>query len=232
MIARGVTLALWLALIAAYAIGSAWSGTTPLETLAAIVRFLAEHPLGPLLYVVVCWLRPLTLFSAGLLTIGAGMLYGPLLGLLVVSVGQHGGAMLAYALARSIGGASVARALEHPRIAGVAGRLRSHAFEAVLTLRLLFTPYDAVNVAAGALRIPPLPFLGATVLGSITGSLTYLLFGASIGGVEALAEGGLPRLNPALLGASLALLALSLLIARLVRRRSASAESISAGVEA
>jgi uncharacterized membrane protein YdjX (TVP38/TMEM64 family) len=227
MIARGVTLTTWLALIAAYLIGSSLSGTTPMETLAVLLRFLTEHPLGPLLYIIICFLRPLTLFSAGLLTIGAGMLYGPWLGLGVVTIGQNSGAMLAYALARGIGGPSVAAAMTHPRIAGFAGRLRKHAFEAVLTLRLMFTPYDLVNVAAGALRLPALPFLGATVLGSLTGSLTFLLFGASIGRVEALTDGVLPRIDLRLLLASLALLLVSLAIAWLVRRRAAAAEGAS-----
>jgi uncharacterized membrane protein YdjX (TVP38/TMEM64 family) len=216
---RGVAVALWALLLGGYAWVVVSTGRTPLDVLAELVTFLAEHPWGPALFVLVYVARPLVAFSATVLTVGAGYLYGPFLGLLVVTVGANGGALLAYGLGRWLGAGLAGHALAHPRLVGVAGRLRARAFDTVLTLRFLFAPYDAVNYLAGALRLHPVPFVLATVLGSLPGSLTFLLFGASVGDLGALAAGQWPSLDPWMLAASAALLVASLAASRALRRR-------------
>jgi uncharacterized membrane protein YdjX (TVP38/TMEM64 family) len=210
----------WAALLGAYLWTVAATGRTPIDVLGEIVGFLVDHPLGPVLYVMVCAVRPLFVFSSSVLTMGAGHLYGPALGLLVVTVGQNAGALLAYALAATLGAELAGRALAQPRLRDAAGRLRRNAFATVLTLRLVFTPYDAVNYAAGALRLPPRAFLTATLLGSLPGALTFLLFGASIGDLSVLADGRWPSVDPWTLAASAALLAVTLTVSRTIRRRS------------
>ena len=209
----------WASVLVGYLVVTVRSGSTPLDVLAEIVRFLVEHPAGPLMYALLCVVRPLFLFSSSVLTIGAGHLYGPVLGLVVVTIGQNAGALLAYGLGAWFGADLAGRALANPRWRGVASRLRRHTFETVLTLRLLFTPYDAVNYTAGALRLRRREFVAGNVLGSIAGSLTFLLFGASIGDLSVLADGHWPTLDPSTLAASATLLGVSLLVSRAVRRR-------------
>ncbi|MFO8149149.1 MAG: hypothetical protein R6T93_02540, partial [Trueperaceae bacterium] len=84
---RWIAGAAWAALLGGYLWTVAASGRTPIDVLGEIVAFLVDHPLGPVLYVMVCAARPLFVFSSSVLTIGAGHLYGPTLGLLVVTVG-------------------------------------------------------------------------------------------------------------------------------------------------
>ena len=95
----------------------------------------------------------------------------------------------------------------------------------MLTLRFLFAPYDAVNYLAGALRLRPGPFVLATALGSVPGSFTFLLFGASIGDLSVLADGRLPALDGRALAASAALFVASLLASRALRQRVARREA-------
>jgi uncharacterized membrane protein YdjX (TVP38/TMEM64 family) len=219
---RALTATLWLGLLGGYLLLTLARGWGPLDVLTVVVRTLVEHPLGPLLYLLMCVVRPLFVFSSSVLSIGAGMLYGPALGFVVVTLGHNLGALLAYALARTLGAGFVEQALARlPQATQASLRLwrDTHAFEGVLTLRLVFTPFDAVNFAAGAARIPIRPFAAATALGSMLGSFTFLFFGASIDGVEALAERRLPSLTLESLLLSLALLTLSLTISRVVRRR-------------
>jgi len=216
---RLVAGAAWAALLGGYLWTVAATGRAPLDVLGELVLFLVDHPLGPLLYALACAVRPLFVFSSSVLTIGAGHLYGPALGLLVVTVGHNAGAALAYGLGAAFGAELAGRALAHPRLRGAAGRLRRNAFAAVLTLRLVFTPYDAVNYAAGALRLPPPAFVAATLLGSLPGALTFLLFGASIGDLSVLADGRWPSVDPWTLAASAALLAVTLSVSRAIQRR-------------
>jgi uncharacterized membrane protein YdjX (TVP38/TMEM64 family) len=216
---RVVALVAWGIALLAYAIVVARTGATPLEAVRALLAFLQDHPLGVPAFVLVYVLRPLLLFPASLLTVGAGVLYGPALGVAVVVVGANGGALLAYGLARVLGAEIAGPALEHPLLRGTAGRLRANAFEAVLTLRLLFAPYDAVNYLAGALRLAVAPFLLATAVGSLPGTLVFVLFGAGLGGVAAFDGSELPAVDARLLLASAALLVVSLALARAWRAR-------------
>jgi uncharacterized membrane protein YdjX (TVP38/TMEM64 family) len=216
---RYLTAGAWALLLGSYAWLVIRSGRTPLDVLGALVTFLAENPWGPVLFALVYVARPLVAFSATVLTVGAGHLYGPALGLLVVTVGANGGALLAYALGRWLGADLAGRALAHPRLVGVAGRLRARTFDTVLTLRFLFAPYDAVNYLGGALRLRAGPFVLATLLGSLPGSLVFLLFGASVGDLAALADGRWPSLNPWMLAGSAVLFVASLAASRSLRRR-------------
>ena len=209
----------WLALLASYG-GWLWSSrSTPLESWLVLLTLLAEHPAGPWLYALVCLVRPLFLFCSSILTLGAGYLYGPGWGALVVVMGQYSGALLAYGLARILGGDFVRAALAHPRLKRLAERAPNSPFWSLLTLRLLFVPFDLVNYGAGALRLPWRPFLAATVLGSLTGSLSYVLFGASLGDLGALAVGERPGFDARLFLLSLSLAATSYGVSRVVRRR-------------
>ena len=47
-------------------------------------------------------------------------------------------------------------------------------------MRLLFLPYDGVNYGAGLLRVPFMPYIIATIVGSILGITTFVAIGASI----------------------------------------------------
>ena len=85
-------------------------------------------------------------------------------------------------------------------------------------MRFLFLPYDLVNYMAGFLRIEWRAFLLASFLGSLPGSIAFILFGASLqGGVIE----GTPSLDPWTLAASIAIFGGSLVLARLLKQREA-----------
>ena len=174
-----------------------------------------------MLYLAIYAVRPLALLSAAVLTVAAGALYGPLLGLGLAVVAANASALVAYALGRALGDEIAGPALDRGRLAAWIERLRSRTFETVLTLRFLFVPYDAVNYLAGATRLRPAPFLIATALGSLPGTVTFVLFGAGLGDLAELSAGRAPAPDLRLLGASAALFVASLASARWLRRREA-----------
>ncbi len=83
-------------------------------------------------------------------------------------------------------------------------------------MRLVYAPYDLVNYLAGSLKIRWTPFILATVLGSLPGTLSFVLFGAS---VEGDFTGEMPRLHPLLLLTSALIFAGSLLLSMYLKRR-------------
>ncbi len=227
---RWVGLLAWGLGVAAYVLTVVRTGSTPLDVLVAVVGFLRDHPLGALAFLGVYALRPLLLFPATLLTVGAGILYGPLAGVVLVVLGSNTSAVVAFGLGRAYGAELAGAALGHPRLRGMSQRLRANAFEAVLTLRFVFTPYDAVNYLAGAIRLPLRAFVVATAIGSLPGTLVFVFFGAGLGDVAALEAGRLPTPDAPLLAASAALFVTSLLLARVWRAREARRSEASAAV--
>ena len=95
--------------------------------------------------------------------------------------------------------------------------MRDNSFETVLVMRFLFLPYDLVNYAAGALRIRYLPFITATAIGSLPGTISFVLLGASLERIDR----GLGGIDPIALIASVVIFVTSLVIARVLKRRQA-----------
>lgn len=97
-----------------------------------------------------------------------------------------------------------------------ADRMRANGFEAVLMTRFFFLPFDLVNYLAGFLRIGWKPFTLASMLGSLPGTVSFVLLGSSIG--MNFAE-GTPKLDARMLVASVLILAVSLSLSQYLKRR-------------
>jgi uncharacterized membrane protein YdjX (TVP38/TMEM64 family) len=170
---------------------------------------------SPLLYMLIYLLRPLILFPASLLTILGGSIFGLGWGFVVVLVAGTLSAMLPYVIGRWFSKGGESQGTTHPRIQGFIDLLRKNPFQAVLVMRLIYLPYDAVSLLVGSLRIAFLPFIAATALGNAAGTLSFVGIGASIEGD--LARGDL-SLNPTILLFSGAILIFSLIVSRMLNR--------------
>lgn len=216
---KWVALAFWVLAFAAYQWYAWRHDLSPLDVVRRLIDFFSASSYGPLLFILIYALRPLLLFPATLLTIAAGFVFGPLLGVVLIVIGSNASALLAYVVGRFFGQGLLSEGQAGGIVQRYTTRLREHSFETVFVLRLLFAPYDLVNYLAGFLRIPWVPFIVATALGALPGTLAFTLFGASIERFD----GGIPALNPWVLAASVALFLVSLALSRIIKRRSAAA---------
>lgn len=219
---RFVLVALWVAAFAGWRWYASSEGLSTIETAQRFVDEVDAVWWGPIVFGIAYLLRPLLLFPASIMTIAAGLLFGPVSGTLIVIVVANASAMLAYVIGRGLAGDPRQPADDERAglIARWGNRMRENSFESVFVMRLLFLPYDLVNYASGALRIRWTSFLLATVLGTLPGTVSFVLLGAS---VERLDE-GLGGINPATIAASVAIFAASIAIARLVKQRNAEPE--------
>lgn len=219
---KAAALALWIVAIAAYVIYTRANNLTLAETLQQLAATLSS-PVGPILYIVIYALRPILLFSAAALTIAAGAIFGPI-GILYTIIGANASAMVAYLIGRYFGdGLLQADTADDSLIARYANRMRDNSFETVFIMRLIFLPYDLVNYVSGFLRIDWRAFLLATALGSIAGTISFTLLGASLTLEQAL--NGDFSVNPWTLAVSVLLFVVSLAISRLVKRREAAPDA-------
>ncbi len=186
---------------------------------------------GILAYIAIYLARPIVLFPASVLTIVGGLLFGPVVGVIVVVVAANASAMIAYWIGRLLGRPPGANTLDEvaPDVAAAdasiarrwSQRMRDNSFETVLIMRLLFLPYDFVNYLSGILRLGWAPFLFATALGSLPGTVSFVLLGASLERID----DGLGGIDPVSLVASVAIFVISLVVARVVRARQRTADA-------
>jgi len=216
---------LWLTLIGSYVWYYRTHGLTATTATAQIVQLL-DSPWGPSLYILIYAVRPLLFFSATVLTIasgaifGAGSLFNLGLAVLYTMIGSNLSALVAYSIGRFFGNGLLQDNADenHNLIQRYVERMRQNSFETVLLMRFLFLPYDLVNYLAGILRINWQAFILATLLGSIPGTIAFVSFGASID-LKQLALGQRPTINPWVIGFGVIILVLSITISRYVKQR-------------
>jgi uncharacterized membrane protein YdjX (TVP38/TMEM64 family) len=215
--ARLIVAGTWLALIGGAAAWAATSGRGPAEAATDLVDAIQGSAWGPLAFVAVYLVRPLIFFSAAVLTVAGGFLFGPVGGVVLVVIAANGSAMVAYGLARWLGGERFADPEATGRLTRWTRRLRDRSFETVIVMRLVYLPYDLVSYLAGALRIHPVAFLAGTAIGSAPATVAFVLFGASLESFD----GGVPQIDAPVLIASGVMLVAGLAISHLLRRRDA-----------
>ena len=206
----------WVILLVGYGWYTTQNNLTPWGAVQQLVALLSTSVYGPLIYLVVYTLRPLIFFSATLLTVAAGYLFGPVLGVTYTVIGSNLSATLAYLIGRYFGDGTLESGETEGVVQRYARRMRANSFETVLIMRFIFLPYDLVNYLAGLLRINYKAFITATILGSIPGTISFTLFGASIEGDF---SQGTPELNPWVLVTSVAIFIVSLILSRYFKTR-------------
>jgi len=214
-------LSFWLLILGAYGYYVQSNDLTLADSVENIAILLTTSAFGPLLYIILYWLRPLIFFPATILTVLGGFLFGPI-GIIYTIIGANGSAMVAFTVGYFFGQGILD---ENEDSAGFIQkytvRMRENSFETVLLMRLIFLPYDLVNYSAGFLRIKWLPFLLATAIGSLPGTISFVLLGASFGTLDELLAGEL-KVNPPVLVASIVLILVSIGFSRVLKKREAA----------
>ncbi|UQA91962.1 TVP38/TMEM64 family protein [Streptomyces halobius] len=136
---------------------------------------------GPLVFAFCYALAVTALLPGSVLTASAGALFGLPLGAAAVLVGATAGAALSFGLARPLGRPAVARYTGSGRLAALDAHLSRRGFTAVLLLRLVpLFPFAAVNYGAGVAGVRFAPYVTATALGIVPGTLVYTGLGGAL----------------------------------------------------
>ena len=148
------------------------------------------------------------LFVPGsLLTIGAGFVFGLLWGTVAVSAGSTLGAALAFLVSRHLARNRIsAMAQKNKKFAAIDRAIGKEGWKIILLLRLSpLIPFNLSNYLYGLTAIPFRPYLLASWLGMLPGTVLYVYLGvAGKAGLEAAAGGGHNWLRLTFLGAGLA----------------------------
>lgn len=116
-------------------------------------------------------------------TLGAGLMFGPVMGIAIAISATTVSAALAFLLARAIGREAIAARLTHPAVAAVDRRLARRGWLAVGSLRLIGPiPFQLVNSIAGVSSIRFVPYLIATAVGVVPGTIAVVVLGDALTG--------------------------------------------------
>lgn len=220
-----IALFFWVILIGGYAWYYNSQNLTPLKAVQEIVDLL-KTPYGPLIYILAYALRPLIFFSATVLTITGGAIFGAdspfdfVLAVIYTIIGSNTSALIAFFIGRYFGEGILSENIndEGNIIQKYTNRLRNNSFETVMIMRFLFLPYDLVNYVCGFLRIDWKAFLLASALGSIPGTIAFVAFGASLD-ISQIETQSFPPPNPWVIGFGIIILIVSIAISQYFKKR-------------
>ncbi|MBC2644123.1 TVP38/TMEM64 family protein [Rhodococcus wratislaviensis] len=182
-------------------------GVAVLAVALVVVAVLAPHPsvlqvrewaqsVGPafpLVFFAVHALVTVFPFPRTVFTLSAGLLFGAGLGIAIAVLASTVSAVLALSLVRAVGRDVVWQRISNPTIRRVDERIARRGWIAVGSLRLIaFVPFSVVNYCAGVSSIRLVPYVLATVVGILPGTVGIVVLGDAFTG----------ETNPALLGLS------------------------------
>jgi uncharacterized membrane protein YdjX (TVP38/TMEM64 family) len=121
-------------------------------------------------------------FPRTVFTLAAGLLFGPVQGVVLAVVASTTSAVLALMLVR-LAGWQLSRVVRHRAVATLDARLRRRGWPAIMSLRLIpAVPFSVLNFAAGASAVRVLPYTLATLVGVFPGTAAVVILGDALTG--------------------------------------------------
>ncbi|MHC6179806.1 TVP38/TMEM64 family protein [Clostridium sp. JNZ X4-2] len=145
---------------------------------AGIKNYIASFGmLGPIIYIIMFTLVPLTLFPNAVLALASGMAFGVVYGMIYTIIGAVLGAALSFYIARFLGKDMVEK-LVRGRGKWFGDGVEKKGFLIVFALRLIpLVPFDIISYGAGLSKIKFKDFLLATAIGIIPGVFVFINLG-------------------------------------------------------
>ncbi len=135
---------------------------------------------GPLIYTTAYAFRSLIFFPASILTITAGILFGPWLGILLTMIGENISANISFVVGRYFTADLLKYFSTKKRyVPHLSCKIQKNGFLTVLIMRLTFLPFDLVGYTSGMCNIKQKDFALATIIGTVPGLLTFVFLGGS-----------------------------------------------------
>jgi uncharacterized membrane protein YdjX (TVP38/TMEM64 family) len=136
---------------------------------------------GVLLFILVYILAAVLFFPASILTIGAGFIFGLLLGTAIVSIAATAGAALAFSIARYLARDQIERQVaNNSRFKRIDRAIGERGAKLIFLLRLSpLIPFNLSNYFFGLTAVSFWPYVLASWIGMLPGTLLYVYLGAA-----------------------------------------------------
>jgi uncharacterized membrane protein YdjX (TVP38/TMEM64 family) len=187
---------------------------------------------GAGVYALVYVVGTVLLFPGTALTVGAGLLYGTIVGILIVSPASVAGATAAFLIARYFARGWVeSKISKYPAFTAIDRAIQNNGFKVVLLMRLepVFIPFALLNYGLGLTQVKLRDYVLASWIGMLPATILYVYLGTALHSVSDLMQGRLPNAGVAgtilFWGGLVALALLILLLGRIARKALAQSGS-------
>lgn len=187
------------------------SGLSFWDVLEQFRDVLRESWYGVPLYFLIFLIRPLLFIPGTVITVLGGSVFGIWPGALYAFTAGLLSGIPPYIVGRWF---SDGRG-EFGALSRFVSLIRRNPFQAVVMMRLVYLPYDVVNVFCGVMHIPFWTYVVGTALGNSGSTASFIAIGAALQGD--LSDGDF-NLNPQMLVLSVVLMVVGLLFSQLAQR--------------
>lgn len=148
-------------------------------------------PFGVIVYAAAYMAATVLMLPGSVLTAGAGFLYGPLWGTLLVSPVSVAAATVAFLLGRTFARDWIARRVEaDARFRAIDAAIGRSGLRLVILLRLsTVVPFNLLNYALGLTTVRARDFVVGSAIGMLPGTMLYVYLGSLVSNVTALSTG-------------------------------------------
>lgn len=142
-------------------------------------------------YVMAC----VFLLPGSVITLGAGLLFGLVGGVITVSIGSTAGACAAFCVGRTVARNWISgKVATNEKFAAIDQAVAHQGFKIVLLTRLSpIFPFNMLNYAFGLTKIPFWKYAVGSWIGMIPGTVMYVYFGAALGSFADLEAGNVQK---------------------------------------
>lgn len=170
-------------------VGALFAGARLLPLPAMLQWVRDQGPWAPLLFILAYIVACVFLLPGSLLTLAAGVLFGPVWGTLWTSIGATLGATAAFLTGRFVARDWIQERIQaHPRFAAIDAAIGKEGWKIVGLLRLSpVVPFSLLNYALGLTRVRLRDYVLASWAGMLPGTGLYVYLGSVAG--EALLHG-------------------------------------------
>lgn len=139
-------------------------------------------PWGPVIFVGLYVVATVLFIPGSVLTLGAGAVFGVVLGSVCVSLGATLGATAAFLVGRYLARDAIARRIEkNEKFAAIDGAVADEGWKIVLLTRLSPAfPFTLLNYAFGLTRVKLSHYVLASWIGMIPGTVMYVYLGSLV----------------------------------------------------
>lgn len=134
--------------------------------------------LGPIVYIIMFSLVPLTLFPDSILAIAGGLAFGFVNGYIYTTIGALIGGSISFYISRKLG-RDIVKKFTKEKLDNIEEMINEKGFFIIFLLRLIpLFPFDVISYGAGLTSISYKDFILATLIGTIPGILVFTNIGA------------------------------------------------------
>lgn len=171
-----VVIVIIIALVFIFKSGKGIKQFSDLDSLIVFIKERGKYAI--LVFLLIFALKPLVMvIPSTIMTITAGILFGPFYGFILSLTGIFISGTLAFALSRFLGKDFVNRILKG-KVVSLNKNLNENGFKVLLLLRLPpVLPYDPVSYACGLSEIKYFDFITASVIGVMPETFCYSVIG-------------------------------------------------------